>query len=318
MVDIMLDILTNHMILVPLIAWAVSQVVKTIINVIKAKSFSLKYIISDGGMPSAHVATVVSLAVMCGWVEGYDSALFALASVIAVVIIRDSVGVRFDTGVNARAIKKLVALLLAAVCALGAFTSCDRDYDEAEVKAAAESLIKKSDILETIIFGKGFDYHIEGSATYKVADKADVKRYAEMLGEDFTTVDGLKAVLSKVYTAGYKSDIISGVLSGDINGYTRYYQDGENIMVYTLFKVRKTDDIKYHYDTIKVEDVDGEKITVSIKITITNSEGKSQDRTIEVDLIEEAGGWRLDTPTYSVYSENYQDYKDLENELNRK
>lgn len=106
--EIFLDILTNHMILVPLIAWAVSQVVKTIINVIKAKSFSFKYIVSDGGMPSAHVATVVSLATMCGWVEGYDSALFALASVVAVVIIRDSVGVRFDTGVNARAIKKLV------------------------------------------------------------------------------------------------------------------------------------------------------------------------------------------------------------------
>ena len=217
-----------------------------------------------------------------------------------------------------KAVKRVIALLLAAVTLLTALESCDRDYDEAEVKAAAASLIKKSDILETIIFGKGFDYHLEGIGNYKEVNQSDVKNYADMLGESFTTLDGLKSVLSKVYTAGYKNDIISGVLSGDINGYTRYYQDGEKLMIYTNFKIRKTDEMEYHYDTLKVEDVNGEKITVSIDVTVTNSEGKSQKRKIEVDLLEETGGWRLDTPTYAVYSENYQDYKDLENELNRK
>ena len=217
-----------------------------------------------------------------------------------------------------KSIRRLLALLLASLTVFLTFTSCDRDYDEAEVRAAAESLIRKSDILEDIIFGKGLDYHLEGIGSYKQVSEKSIKEHSELLGESFTSLESLKNVLGKVYTAGYRRDIISAALSGDINGYTRYYQDGEKLMIYTDFKVKKTDDIEYHYDTIKVADVDGEKITVSIDITITNSEGKTQRRNIEVDLLEEAGGWRLDTPTYAVYSDNYQDYKDLENELNKK
>ena len=104
---ILIDIVTNHMILVPLIAWAVCQFIKIIINWIKEKKFDLKKLISDGGMPSAHVATVASLATACGFIYGFDNALFAISAVLTVVILRDAVSVRFQTGVNARAIKKL-------------------------------------------------------------------------------------------------------------------------------------------------------------------------------------------------------------------
>ena len=220
-----------------------------------------------------------------------------------------------------KAVKRVIALLLAAVTLLTALASCDRDYDEAEVKAAAASLIKKSDILEDIIFGKGFDKHIDGTSAYQPAVKEDVKRYAEAMGESFKTVDELKAVLSKVYTVGYKNDILSGVLSGDMNFYTRYYQDGDNIMVYTNFDVKKKDEIEYHYETLKVSDVNDQKITVSIEVTVTRTEGKdqkSQRKEIFIDMLEEIDGWKLDTPTYAVYNENEQSYKDLENELNKR
>ena len=105
--DIFKDIVTNHMILVPIIAWAVCQFVKIIINWIKEKKFDIKKLISDGGMPSAHVATVASLATVCGFVYGFGAAPFAISAVLTVVILRDAVSVRFQTGVNARAIKKL-------------------------------------------------------------------------------------------------------------------------------------------------------------------------------------------------------------------
>ena len=101
------DIFSNHMILVPIIAWAVSQVIKIIICLITEKKLDMKLIVSDGGMPSAHSATVTSLAFICGWTQGFDSAAFAIAIIVAVVVMRDAVGVRYDTGVNARAIKQL-------------------------------------------------------------------------------------------------------------------------------------------------------------------------------------------------------------------
>ena len=90
-----------------IIAWAVAQVLKTALYLITEKEFDLKRMISDGGMPSAHSATVVALAGMCGWTQGFDSAAFAIAIIIAIVIMRDAVGVRHESGVNAAAIKEL-------------------------------------------------------------------------------------------------------------------------------------------------------------------------------------------------------------------
>jgi acid phosphatase family membrane protein YuiD len=101
------QIVTNHMLIAPIISWAVCQVLKVITNLIATKEFDIKKITSDGGMPSAHTATVISLAVVAGWVEGYNSAIFAVALVFAVVIMRDAVGVRRETGKNASAIKRL-------------------------------------------------------------------------------------------------------------------------------------------------------------------------------------------------------------------
>lgn len=218
-----------------------------------------------------------------------------------------------------RLLKKLLSLILVTFAIVTSLASCDRDYDEAEVIAAAEALIRRSDILEDIIFGEGFDYRLEGTSSYQPASEIDVKRYADALGESFSTLDELKAVLSKVYTVGYKNDILFGVLSGDINSsLTRYYQDGESIMVLTTYKPQKTDEIEYHYETLRVADVNDQKITVSLDVTVTAADGKSQRITIEVDMLEEADGWKLDTPTYAVYNENYQNYKDLENELNKR
>lgn len=218
-----------------------------------------------------------------------------------------------------RLLKRLIPLILIISTVFTSLVSCgDRDYDEAEVKAAAETLIRKSAILEDILFGEGLDHHIEGTLSYQIVSEDDIKRKSEAMGESFSTVDELKVILSKVYTVGYKNDLLSGILSGDVNQYTRYYQNGEKMMKLVTYDVKKKDEIEYHYDTLKVKDVEGEKITVSLDITITTDDGKSQRITIDVDMIEEPDGWKLDTPTYAVYNENYQNYKDLENELNKR
>lgn len=219
-----------------------------------------------------------------------------------------------------RLFKRLIPLILIISTVFTSLISCgDRDYDEAEVKAAAENLIRKSDILEDILFGEGLDHHIiEGTLSYQTVSADDIKRKSEAMGESFSTVEELKVILSKVYTVGYKNDLLSGILSGDVNKYTRYYQNGEKMMKLVTYDVKKKDEIEYHYDTLNVKDVEGEKITVSLDITITTKDGKSQRITIDVDMIEEPDGWKLDTPTYAVYNENYQNYKDLENELNKR
>ena len=101
------DIVTNHIIIVPIIAWAISQIAKVFTYAIANRKFVIGRILSDGGMPSAHAATVTSAATMCGLVSGFDSPLFALAAIFVVGVLRDAVGVRRETARNARKLKEV-------------------------------------------------------------------------------------------------------------------------------------------------------------------------------------------------------------------
>ena len=132
--QILKDILHNHLIIVPIIAWAVSQIIKTVTIIVRDKKLSLRAMVKDGGMPSAHSATVVSLAVMCGWTLGFDSAAFAIAMIVAIVIMRDAVGVRWESGRNAKVIKELAK-------------KANSDGSCEEASASAEKL--KSDVGHT-------------------------------------------------------------------------------------------------------------------------------------------------------------------------
>lgn len=104
-------ILTNPVLLIPACAWGVAQILKTIINAIVNKKFSLSRLVGDGGMPSGHSATVTSLAVMCGFAKGFDSAEFAIAAILAIIVMHDASGVRLETGKQALSIIKIAEML---------------------------------------------------------------------------------------------------------------------------------------------------------------------------------------------------------------
>lgn len=98
----------NLYLIVPLLAWVVAQGGKYVYAVIKTRSikvFNKLYV--SGGMPSAHSATVVSLAVYIGLEEGLDSALFAIAGVLAMIVMYDAVMVRRSSGEQGLRLNKL-------------------------------------------------------------------------------------------------------------------------------------------------------------------------------------------------------------------
>ena len=61
-------------------------------------------------MPSTHVALTVSVAILSRFKVGRDSALFALASVLAIVIMADAAGVRRATGEQAKVLNKIMLI----------------------------------------------------------------------------------------------------------------------------------------------------------------------------------------------------------------
>jgi len=90
-----------ELILVPLIAGLGAQMLKLLTDGIP-NNFTLEHLVRDyGGMPSSHTAFVAALATMVGLREGFDSAVFAVALLVFIVVVRDAVGFRREIGRNA-------------------------------------------------------------------------------------------------------------------------------------------------------------------------------------------------------------------------
>ena len=60
-----------------------------------------------GGMPSSHVALVSAMTVSVAFHEGFGSNLFAVSFWVTMVVIRDAMGVRRATGLQARGLNML-------------------------------------------------------------------------------------------------------------------------------------------------------------------------------------------------------------------
>ena len=80
----------NPILTVALLAWFVAQVLKTLINFILLGKFQLERMWGDGGMPSAHSATVCAMVIATARSEGFGSAIFAVAAVVAIITMHDA------------------------------------------------------------------------------------------------------------------------------------------------------------------------------------------------------------------------------------
>ena len=104
-----LEIFTNRFLITGLSAWAVAQILKTLIHYFIYKKVDLSRLFGDGGMPSGHSATVTSVAVAAALEYGTGSFQFALAAILAIIVCHDATGVRLETGKQAIVINELVA-----------------------------------------------------------------------------------------------------------------------------------------------------------------------------------------------------------------
>ena len=98
----------NPILTVALLAWFVAQALKTLINFILLGKFQLERMWGDGGMPSAHSATVCAMVIATARSEGFGSAIFAVAAVVAIITMHDAMGVRRETGEQAKVLNKMI------------------------------------------------------------------------------------------------------------------------------------------------------------------------------------------------------------------
>ncbi len=98
----------NRVLVITFLAWIIAQGVKVLLGVIREKRFNFRWLIGTGGMPSSHAAGAAALATACGLETGFDSVVFGLAAVFALVTMFDAQGVRRATGQQASILNRIL------------------------------------------------------------------------------------------------------------------------------------------------------------------------------------------------------------------
>ena len=101
--------LFNTMIEAAILANLLAQLTKMPIYYMKNKKWRFTLIVSTGGMPSSHAAFVSALATSVALYAGISSIYFAIAFVLAAVVIYDAMGIRRHAGKHAAMLNKLIA-----------------------------------------------------------------------------------------------------------------------------------------------------------------------------------------------------------------
>ena len=97
--------------IVIVVSWLVAQGAKYVIVAAKSRNFSqFRQLYLSGNMPSAHSATIVSVATLIGFSEGFGSAIFGLAITMAGIVMYDAIMVRRSVGEQGLAIQELIRL----------------------------------------------------------------------------------------------------------------------------------------------------------------------------------------------------------------
>ena len=95
-----------------LFGWLVAQTAKMACSLLETRRLDFSYMVSTGGMPSAHSAMVCSLATSLGLCMGFGSAIFALGCAFAMVVMFDAQSVRAAAGEQATLLNQIVDELL--------------------------------------------------------------------------------------------------------------------------------------------------------------------------------------------------------------
>ena len=102
------NIWENHALVAGLLAMIIAQLLKPFVHYWINHEWDFVQIISSGGMPSSHSAFVSAAALVVGLRAGFDSEVFAIATVFAIIVTYDAANVRWQSGLHAQRINQLV------------------------------------------------------------------------------------------------------------------------------------------------------------------------------------------------------------------
>jgi len=112
-IEALKGMLQNPVFLTAIASFVISQFVKGVVVLVKnfsrekRRSVITAFIWNTGGIPSSHSALVSTIAASSAIYEGFGSVIFVVTLFYAFIIMRDALGVRRSTGLQAKALNEL-------------------------------------------------------------------------------------------------------------------------------------------------------------------------------------------------------------------
>ena len=106
--QVLVEILNNKVLVIPFLVLIITQVFKTIYFSIKNKKLDLFTLLTTGGLPSSHSSLVSSLATVVLKVNGAGTAEFAIAVILAIIVMYDASGIRKAAGEHAKILNEMM------------------------------------------------------------------------------------------------------------------------------------------------------------------------------------------------------------------
>lgn len=110
--EFLTDLVNNRIFMASVTGWLVAQVLKTLIYMWFNRKFVAERLVGSGGMPSSHSSTVCALVTATGFEYGGGSFPFAIAAIFAIIVMYDAMGVRRETGIQAKVLNEMMELFM--------------------------------------------------------------------------------------------------------------------------------------------------------------------------------------------------------------
>lgn len=102
------QMLGNQILVSAVMGWVVAQLLKTLIDFLLNKNFNAERLVGSGGMPSSHSATMCGMATAAMLKYGVGSFEFAVSFVVSMIVMYDAIGVRRETGKQAKLLNSIL------------------------------------------------------------------------------------------------------------------------------------------------------------------------------------------------------------------
>lgn len=182
-------------------------------------------------------------------------------------------------------LKELACVILIIVLVIP-MASC-KGPEEEEAIALVKDLLSKSLELNEIYYGKGLDYEKNEDGVYGNIYSRVSKDAKYRIRED------LERATRKVFSASYSKSIIDhafnmtlGIYGGGSN--PRYFVGSDGYLT-VLREYGAREITEYNFDSIKIKRSRSKKIVATVMST--------ENEEIEIILVKEKDGWRLDSAT---------------------